>query len=85
MIFDSTLIENYNFSLLHTKIGIENKIINSFYDWITKHIELLSDEEVEMSNELIDLQIELNQNKVKFEKRTKNHSTTINDLRIEKN
>ena len=38
-----------------------------------------------MFNVLIDLQIELNQNKESFEKWIKNYYTTIADLRIEKN
>ena len=43
MLFDSIPIENYIFPLLHAKIGIGNKTINSFNDWITKHVEPLSD------------------------------------------
>ena len=46
MLFDSIPIENYIFSLLHTEIGIGNKIIDSFYSWITKYIEPLSNEEI---------------------------------------
>ena len=52
-----------NFSLLHAEIDIGNKIIDSFNSWITKYIELLSNEEIEMSNNLIDLQVEQIQNK----------------------
>ena len=44
----------------------------------------LSNDEVEMSNELIDLQIELNQNKELLENLMKNNRTTITDLRITK-
>ena len=76
MLFESIPIEKYIFSLLHAEIGIGNKIINSFYDQITKHVEPLSDEEVGFSNVLIDLQ--------SFEKWTKKNSTTITNLRIEK-
>ena len=54
--------------MLHAETIIANKIINLFYEWITKHLELLSDEEVEMSNVLIDLQTESNQHKKLFEK-----------------
>ena len=54
--------------MLHAETIIANKIINLFYEWITKHLELLSDEEVEMSNVIIDLQIEFNQNRESFEK-----------------
>ena len=43
MLFDSIPIENYIFPLLYAKIGIGNKTINSFNDWITKHVEPLSD------------------------------------------
>ena len=84
MLFVSIQIENFIHSLLHAEIGIGNKIINSFYNWITKHVELLSDEVVELSNVLIDLQIEFNQNKKSFEKLTKKNCTTIVDLRIDK-
>ena len=45
MLFDSIPIENYIFSLLHAEIGIGNKIISSFYLWITTFIEPLSVEE----------------------------------------
>ena len=70
--------------MLHAEIGIGNKIINSFYDWIVNIVEVLSDEEVEISNVLIDLQIEFNQNTESFEKWKKNNCTTIADLRITK-
>ena len=73
-----------HFSLLHTEIGIGNKTINLFFDWTTKHVKLLSDEEVEISNVLIDLQIKSTQNRETFEKRTKNNCTTIAELRIER-
>ena len=60
MLFDTIPIENYIFSLLHAEIGIENKIISSFYTWITTYIEPLPVEEIEMTNKLIDFQIEFN-------------------------
>ena len=63
MLFDSLPIDKYIFSLLQTEICIGNKIINSFYEWITTYIEPLSEEEVEMSNMLIYLQAEQVHNK----------------------
>ena len=54
MLFDTITIENYIFSLLHAEIGIEKKIISSFYKWITTYIEPLPVEEIEMTNTLID-------------------------------
>ena len=54
--------------MLHAEIGIRNNVINSFYDYTTKRVEPLSDEEVKMSNVLIDLQIDFNQNKESFKK-----------------
>ena len=55
MLFDIILIENFINSLLHAKISISNKIITSFYTWITTYIAPLSVEEIEMSNTLINL------------------------------
>ena len=54
MLFDTIPIENYIFSLLHAEIGIGNKIIISFYTWITIYIEPLPVEGIEMTNTLID-------------------------------
>ena len=41
ILFESIPIENYICSQLHAEIGIGNKIIDSFYSWISKYIELL--------------------------------------------
>ena len=84
MLFDSIPIENYIFSLLHAEIGIGNKIIESFYRWISKYIEPLSKEEIEMNNNLIDLQIELIQNKQLLKQINHLNITKIADLTTEK-
>ena len=60
MLFDLIQIENNIFSLLHAEIGIGNKIIDSFYSWISKYIKPLSNEEIEITNTLIELQVEKN-------------------------
>ena len=41
----------------------DNKKINPFHSQITKHMEPLSNEEIEMSNNSMDLQVEQIQNK----------------------
>ena len=79
MLFDSIPIENYIF-LCYMRIGIGNKTINSFYDWITKYVQPLSDKEVEMLNILIDLQVEQAHDKQTFEKWTVQNCTTIAEL-----
>ena len=56
--------------MLHVKTGLGNKMINSFDEWITKYIEPLSEEEVEMLNMLIDLQVEQVHYKEMFKKST---------------
>ena len=84
MLFDSIPIENYIFSLLHAEIGIGNKIIESFYNWISKYIEPLSKEEIEMTNNLIDLQIELIQNKKLLKQINHLNIAKIADLTTEK-
>ena len=84
MLFDTIPIENYIFSLLHAEIGIGNKIISSFYKWITTYIEPLSVEEIEMTNTLIDFQIELIDNQKKLKEITQHNITSIADLTNEK-
>ena len=80
MLFDSIPIENYIFSLLHAEIGIGNQILSSFYNWITKYIEPLSKEEIEMINNLIDLKIELIENKELLKQINHLNITKIADL-----
>ena len=69
--------------MLHAEIGIGNKIIELFYRWISKYIEPLLNEEIEMNNNLIDLQIEQIQNK-KLLKQINHQNVTIADLTTEK-
>ena len=70
--------------MLHAEIGIGNKIIETFYRWISKYIEPLSNEETEMTNNLIDLQIELIQNKKSLKQIIHLNVTEIADLTTEK-
>ena len=63
MLCNSIPIESYVFSLLYAEIGIGNKLIESFYRWILIYTKLLSNEEIQMTNNVIDLQIEQIQNK----------------------
>ena len=72
------------FSLLHAEIGIGNKIINSFYSWITKYIKPILNEEIEISNNWIDLQVEQIQNKNLLEQISEQNITKIADLTTEK-
>ena len=58
LFFDSVSIENYIFSLLHAEIGVGNKILVSYFDWINERIEHIDDEELELTNDLIDLKID---------------------------
>ena len=39
ILFDSVPIENYIFSLLHAEIGVGNKIVYTYFDWINERIE----------------------------------------------
>ena len=84
MLFDTIPIENYIFSLLHAEIGIGNKIISSFYTWLTTNIEPLSGKEIEMTNTLIDMQIELIDNEKKVKEVNQNNITVLADLTNDK-
>ena len=57
LLFDDVPIENYIFSLLHAEIGIGNKI--NYFLWITKRMKKMSEEEVILTNCLINFKIEL--------------------------
>ena len=58
LLFDSVPIENYIFSLLHAEIGVGNKIVYTYFDWINERIEPITDEELELTNDLIDLKVD---------------------------
>ena len=70
--------------MLHAEIGIGNKIIESFYRWISKYIEPLSNDEIEMTNHLIYLQIEQIQNKKLLKQTNYENITKIADLTTDK-
>ena len=59
LLFDAVPIENYIFSLLHAEIGVGNKIIENYFLWITERMEKISEEEVILTNCLINFKIEL--------------------------
>ena len=84
LLFNSVPIENYIFSLLHTEIGVGNKIVYTYFDWITKRIEPITDEEVELSNCLIDLKIELKNHEKDYNKWIDNNSSLLAELRLER-
>ena len=84
MLFDTIPIENYIFSLLHAEIGIGNKIISSFYTWLTTNIEPLLGEEIEMTNTLIDMQLELIDNEKKVKEVNQHNITILADLTNDK-
>ena len=50
LFFDSVPIEKYIFSLLHAEIGVGNKNNYTYFDWISERIELITDDEVELTN-----------------------------------
>ena len=55
LLFDSIPIENYIFSLLHAEISVGNKIVHTYFDWINERIEPITDDELELTNDSIDL------------------------------
>ena len=46
LLFDSVPIKNYIFSLLHAEIGVGNKIIYTYFDWINERVEYITDDEL---------------------------------------
>ena len=58
LLFDAVPIENYIFSLLHTEIGVGNKIVENYFKWITERMRKMSEEEVILINCLTNFKIE---------------------------
>ena len=58
LLFDSVPIENYIFSLLHTEIGVGNKVDYTYFDLINKRIEPKTDDELELTNGVIHFKID---------------------------
>ena len=82
LLFDSVPIENYIFSLLHAEIGVGNKVLDSYFKWINERIEHIDDEELELSNDLIDLKVELKHHVKELEQWIKSYSFTLATLWI---
>ena len=84
LLFDSVPIENYIFSLIHTEISSGKKIVYTCFDSINERIEPITDDELELSNFLIDLKIELNKHEQDFDIWINNYSSLLVELRIER-
>ena len=67
LLFDSIPIKNYILSLLHAAIGVENKIVHTYFDQIDEKIEPITVDELELTNFLIDLKIELNKHEQDYD------------------
>ena len=84
LLFDSVPIENYIFSLLHAEIGVGNKIMYKSFDQVNKRIEPITDDELELTNCLIDLKIELNKNEKYYDEWINTYSSLLAELRLER-
>ena len=84
LLFDSVPIENYIFSLLHAEIGVGNKIVDTYFDWINERIEPITDEELELTNDLIDLKVDLKNHVKDYEEWIKNFSSMLAEFRLER-
>ena len=60
LLFDFVPIENYILTLLHARIGVGNKIVYSYFEWINKRIESICEQGQFMTNLLINIKIERN-------------------------
>ena len=84
LLFDFVPIENYIFSLLHVEISFGNKIVYIYFDWISERIEPITDDELELTNFLIDLKIELNKHEGDYDEWIKNYSSLLAELRLDR-
>ena len=84
LLFDYVPIKHYIFSLLHVEISFGNKIVYIYFDWISERIEPITDDELELTNFLIDLKIELNKYEQDYDEWINNYSSLLVELRIER-
>ena len=83
LLFHSVPVKNYIFSLLHAEISVGNKIMQTYFDWINERIEPITYDELELTNFLIDLKIELNKYEQDYDEWINNYSSLLVDLRLE--
>ena len=84
LLFDSVPFENCIFSLSHAEFGVENKIVYTYFDWINERIEPVTDDELELTNVLINLKIKLNKHEKYYDKWINNYSSLLAELRLER-
>jgi hypothetical protein len=53
-LFDCISIYQCIYPILHAEIGLGNKILNSFFDWIDFRIEKVTNEEKDLRKDLVE-------------------------------
>ena len=84
LLFDSVPIENYIVALLHVEIGVGNKIVYTSFDWIYERIEPITDDELELTNDWIDLKIDSKNHVKDYDEWIKNYSSLLAKFRLER-
>ena len=84
LLFDSVPIDNYVFSLLHAEIGVGNKIVYTYFDWINERIEPITDEELNLTNDFIDLKVDLKNHVKDYEEWIKTFSSMLAEFKTRK-
>ena len=84
LLFDAVPIDKYIFSLLHAEIGVGNKIIENHFLWITERMEKMSEEEVILTNCLINFKIELKNINICYDEWINNNSSALASLRMDR-
>ena len=84
LLFDSFPIENYICSLLHAKIGVGDKIIYSYFEWIIEITKPIREKEVNMTNFKINLKIKQNNYQKHYDEWINNKSYSLAELRLER-
>ena len=72
------------FYLRYTEIGVGNKIIYTYFGWINETIEPISEDEVNMTNVLIKLKIEVISNQKQYDELINKNSSSLTELRLDR-
>ena len=84
MLFDSVPIKNYIFLLLHAEIDVGNKIVCTYSDWINERIEPITDDELGLTNDLIDFKVDFKKYEKNYDEWIKNYSSLLAEFRLER-
>ena len=83
-LFDCISINQYIYPILHAEIGLGNKILNSFFDWIDFRIEKVTNEEKDLRKDFGRVMIEIEEKEENWDNFCRENGDEIASLTTER-